>query len=89
MRLLPWCVLVTALAVCSAAPLRAQQRPTADPPQADRPQTAPVTPPSPRTGKERLGGKWTDEQRLDNCKVPPDKRGPKPRPDACAATPLL
>jgi hypothetical protein len=36
------------------------------------------------TGKERLGEKWTDEQRVDNCKVPVDKRGPKPRPDTCA-----
>jgi hypothetical protein len=41
-------------------------------------------PPAPvRTGKERLGNKWSDEQRLDNCKVPPDKRGTKPRPDTC------
>jgi hypothetical protein len=37
-----------------------------------------------RTGKERLGDKWNDEQRIDNCKVPPDKRGPKPRPAGCA-----
>ena len=36
-----------------------------------------------RTGKERLGGKASDEQRVDNCKVPPDLRGPKPRPDDC------
>jgi hypothetical protein len=36
-----------------------------------------------RTGKERLGGKASDEQRVDNCKVPLDLRGPKPRPDAC------
>jgi hypothetical protein len=35
------------------------------------------------TGKERLGEKWKDEQRVDNCKVPPDRRGPKPRPDGC------
>lgn len=35
------------------------------------------------TGKERLGPKWTDEQRIDNCKVPIDKRGTKPRPTAC------
>lgn len=35
------------------------------------------------TLKERLGEKWTDEQRVDNCNVPLDKRGPKPRPDAC------
>jgi len=39
------------------------------------------------TGKERLGGKWTDEQRVDNCKVPIDKRGTKPRPDACPHVP--
>ena len=31
------------------------------------------------TGKERLGPKWMDEQRIDNCKVPIDKRGTKPR----------
>jgi hypothetical protein len=35
------------------------------------------------TGKERLGPKWTDEQRIDNCKVPIDKRGTKPRPSTC------
>ena len=35
------------------------------------------------TGKERLGPKWTDEQRIDNCNVPVDKRGSKPRPSAC------
>jgi hypothetical protein len=38
------------------------------------------------TGKERLGEKWQDEQRLDNCNVPIDKRGAKPRPDACPST---
>jgi hypothetical protein len=35
------------------------------------------------TGKERLGRKWMDEQRMDNCKVPIDKRGSKPRLDTC------
>ena len=35
------------------------------------------------TGKERLGRKWMDEQRVDNCKVPIDKRGTKPRLDRC------
>jgi hypothetical protein len=39
------------------------------------------------TGKERLGPKWTDEQRIDNCKVPLDKRGTKPRPSGCADAP--
>ena len=36
-----------------------------------------------RTGKERLDGKGSDEQRLDNCRVPLDRRGEKPRPDIC------
>lgn len=36
-----------------------------------------------RTGKERLGPKWSDEQRLDNCNVPPERRGSQPRPDEC------
>jgi hypothetical protein len=36
-----------------------------------------------RTAKERLGGKASDEQRVDNCKVPRDLRGPKPRPAEC------
>jgi hypothetical protein len=39
------------------------------------------------TGKERLGRKWTDEQRIDNCNVPVDKRGTRPRPDACSDAP--
>jgi hypothetical protein len=36
-----------------------------------------------RTAKEWLGPKASDEQRVDNCKVPLDRRGPKPRPDEC------
>jgi hypothetical protein len=36
-----------------------------------------------RTAKERLGRKASDEQRVDNCKVPLDLRGSKPRPDEC------
>jgi hypothetical protein len=64
-----------------------------EPSQADRggavlPQTSATSSPTgdtagSQTGKERLGRKWMDEQRLDNCNVPPDKRGSKPRPDAC------
>jgi hypothetical protein len=44
---------------------------------------------SPRvlTGKERLGRKWMDEQRIDNCNVPIDKRGTKPRPSICHSAP--
>jgi ABC-type microcin C transport system permease subunit YejB len=39
------------------------------------------------TGKERLGRKWMDEQRIDNCNVPVDKRGARTRPGICAHTP--
>ena len=39
-----------------------------------------------RTVKERLSSKAKDEQRVDNCKVPPESRGPKSRPD-CAHQP--
>jgi hypothetical protein len=43
--------------------------------------------PEPRTLKERLGEKWSDDQRVDNCRVPLDKRGPRPRPDSCPNPP--
>ena len=39
------------------------------------------------TAKERLGGKWMDEQRVDDCKVPVDKRGARLRPDTCRDSP--
>jgi hypothetical protein len=39
------------------------------------------------TGKERLGPKWSDEQRIDNCNVPTDGRGTRPRPSLCTNSP--
>jgi hypothetical protein len=33
------------------------------------------------TLKERLSDKASDAQRVDNCHVPADRRGPLPRPD--------
>lgn len=36
-----------------------------------------------KTAKERLGKKYTDNQRVNNCKVPIEKRGSKLRPDQC------
>ena len=33
------------------------------------------------TLKERLSDKASDEQRVDNCHVPVERRGTKPRPD--------
>ena len=34
-----------------------------------------------QTLKERLSDKGTDAQRVDNCHVPPERRGTLPRPD--------
>lgn len=48
---------------------------------------APTTPPAARaaeTLKERLSDKASDEQRVNNCHVPPERRGTKPRPVDCA-----
>jgi hypothetical protein len=56
------------------------------PPNTVRQQAAPESPESPgspKTLKERLGDKASDEQRVDNCKVPADRRGSKARPDSC------
>ena len=50
-------------------------------------QVAPADMPASLTGKERLGRKWMDEQRIDNCNVPIDKRGARPRPSTCAHVP--
>jgi hypothetical protein len=35
-----------------------------------------------KTGKERLGDKASDEQRVDDCKVPPERRS-RTRPANC------
>ncbi len=54
--------------------------PASDPQsQANAPANQPKT--SVRTGKERLGQKWTDEQRVDDCGVPAEMRGKRDRPD--------
>lgn len=50
-------------------------------------QVAPASMPASLTGKERLGRKWMDEQRIDNCNVPIDKRGARPRPSTCSHVP--
>ena len=65
-------------AICLALPANAQD-------SASQPAPNPAGPT--QTGKERLSTKWMDEQRVDNCKVPIDKRGTKPRPDVCPNTP--
>jgi hypothetical protein len=34
-----------------------------------------------QTLKERLSDKASDQQRVDDCRVPPERRGPVRRPD--------
>ena len=46
-----------------------------------------ASPPAQLTGKERLGRKWMDEQRIDNCNVPIEKRGTRPRSSVCHKVP--
>ena len=55
-------------------------------PDQTAPNTATANGPS-LTGKERMGRKWMDEQRIDNCNVPIDKRGSRPRSSACSHIP--
>jgi hypothetical protein len=78
--------LVSLLAVCLTLPAAAQDKPLDLP----MPNAAilPLDTSTALTGKERLGKKWMDEQRIDNCKVPIDKRGSKPRPGPCPHVPM-
>jgi hypothetical protein len=85
--LLPIVPIVVALIV-SAPPTFGQTgaKPAAPPAQAAA--SADV-----ETLKERLSDKASDEQRVDNCKVPLDRRGTRSRPEGCKpdearATPL-
>jgi hypothetical protein len=43
---------------------------------------SPQPPRMPMTAKERLSGKDSDEQRVNDCKVAPERRT-RPRPTAC------
>jgi hypothetical protein len=70
--------LCIALQICPVLPANAQD-------SAGQPPPDPVNPTW--TGKERLGRKWMDEQRIDNCNVPIEKRGAKPRPSRCSPVP--
>jgi hypothetical protein len=70
-------------AIGSVLPAAAQDRPAQITPSVG----FSSNPPAALTGKERLGRKWLDEQRIDNCNVPTDKRGIRPRPSACTNGP--
>jgi hypothetical protein len=64
-------------------PASAQDRAPASDPRTPNAAIQPSSPPEVLAGKERLGKKWMDEQRIDNCMVPIDKQGTKPRPSTC------
>jgi hypothetical protein len=64
-----------------ALPLGADEPASVATPAAQTP-TVPASAPV-KTGKERLSSKASDEQRVDNCKVPPELRGTRVRPDTC------
>ncbi|HME23253.1 MAG TPA: hypothetical protein VKI44_18295 [Acetobacteraceae bacterium] len=49
---------------------------------ADYEQSAPTASVTAKTGKERLTDKGSDEQRVDDCKVPPAQRT-RARPTSC------
>ena len=68
------------LALCLVLPAEAQQGTGLSQPTPSLPAML--------TGKERLGRKWMDEQRIDNCNVPVDKRGSKPRSSVCPHVPM-
>jgi hypothetical protein len=74
-------VLVLAFAIIGAVHGFAQDRTSVDPKRAPNMIDS-------LTGKERLGRKWMDEQRIDNCKVPPDKQGAKRRSSGCPHVPM-
>jgi hypothetical protein len=76
---------VALLAIGLAQSALAQDSPAGQP--APGAATLPWNAPGVLTGKERLGRKWMDEQRIDNCNVPIDRRGNKPRPSACPQVP--
>ena len=44
---------------------------------------ASTAPRATETLKERLSDKASDDQRVNNCHVPPERRGTKPRPVDC------
>lgn len=85
------CFVCLAYMLCSfcpvVAPVLAQQKEATNGNHAARQTAETVLSPSAAavTAKERLGEKWTDEQRVDNCKVPLEKRGSKLRPDTCSS----
>ena len=80
-------LLVSLSAIFLTLPAATQDRPAIGDPPTPNAATQPSNLTKTLTGKERLGKKWMDEQRIDNCKVPIDKQGKKPRPGTCPQIP--
>jgi hypothetical protein len=78
-------MIISLVAACFASMAYAQDR-QPDPSAPSAAAAVPANGPT-RTGKERMGRKWMDEQRIDNSNVPVDKRGSKPRPVDCLHSP--
>ncbi len=57
------------------------------PTRAAEPQRPPQQPQAPKTAKERLSGKDSDEQRVNDCKVPPERRRESRRRAECRPSP--
>lgn len=64
-----------------AVPLGTDEPATTVAPATQRPSEQ--TPAPAKTGKERPSSKASDDQRVDNCKVPTELRGTTLRPDTC------
>lgn len=71
----------TALRFCAALALVAGAALAFAPPEAAAAET--------RTLKEKLSDKASDEQRVDNCGVPPERHGKVPRPGCRNEKPAL
>ena len=84
--MLKWIGIVTAsilgASALAAAPLAADEPASTLAPASARPPTEQAPVPV-KTGKERLSSKASDEQRVDNCKVPQKLRGMTVRSDTC------
>ena len=85
-EMLKWIGIVTASTLGAFAALAADEpAPTVAPAAVRLPTEQAPTPV--KTGKERLSSKASDEQRVDNCKVPPELRGTAARSDTCERKP--
>jgi hypothetical protein len=80
--MLKWIGIVTASILGAFAALAADEPTPTMPPAAVQRPTEQVPAPV-KTGKERLSSKASDDQRVDNCKIPQKMWGTTVRSDTC------